>query len=57
MIILIVTLIMTLPIFNFRESHNKIMILRQIKMYLNYLSHLLDDKIARMHQFRKKHIL
>lgn len=56
MITLIVILIMILTIFNFSESYNKIMILYQIKMYFNYLSYLLDDKIVRIHQFRIKHI-
>lgn len=39
-ITLIVTLIMTLPILSefFSENHNKIMILCQIKMYLNYFA-------------------
>lgn len=47
---------MILTIFNFSESFNKIMILYQIKMYFNYLSYLLDDKIVRIYQFRIKHI-
>lgn len=56
MITLILILIMILTIFNFSESYNKIMILYQIKMYFNYLSYLLDDKIVRIYQFRIKHI-
>lgn len=56
MITLILILIMILTIFNFSESFNKIMILYQIKMYFNYLSYLLDDKIVRIYQFRIKHI-
>lgn len=56
MITVILILIMILTIFNFSESFNKIMILYQIKMYFNYLSYLLDDKIVRIYQFRIKHI-